>query len=45
MNRKVEYVNESRVRKHMGGMAFVALTILGFVIAVGALCAFMWFRL
>ena len=45
MNCKIEYVNESRARKHMGGMTFVILTNLGFIIAVGALCAFMWFRL
>lgn len=45
MNCKIEYVNESRARKHMGGMTFVMLTILGFIIAVGALCAYMRFGL
>ena len=45
MNYEIEYVNESRARKRVGGMAFVALTILGFIIAVGALYAYMWFKL
>ena len=45
MNCKIEYVNESRARKHVSGMTFVILTILGFIIAVGALCAYMWFGL
>lgn len=45
MNCKIEYVNESRARKRMGGMTFVVLTILGFVIAIGALCAYMWLKL
>lgn len=39
---EVQYVNEYRKKESMGGLAFVALTSLGFLVAVGALCAFLW---
>lgn len=39
---EVQYVNEYRKKEGMGGLAFVALTSLGFLVAVGVLCAFLW---
>lgn len=39
---EVQYVNEYKKKESMGGLGFIALTTLGFLIAVGALCAFLW---
>lgn len=39
---EVQYVNEYGRKESMGGLAFIALTTLGFLVAVGALCAFLW---
>ena len=39
---EVQYVNEHRKKEGVSGLSFVALTSLGFLIAVGALCAFLW---
>ena len=39
---EVQYVNEYKRKEDMGGLAFVVLTSLGFLIAVGAMCAFLW---
>lgn len=37
-----QYVNEYRKKEGIGSLAFVALVSLGFICAVGALCAFLW---
>lgn len=39
---EVQYVNEYRKKEGMGDLAFIALTILGFLVAVGALCSVLW---
>ncbi len=39
---EVQYINEHRKKEDTGGLAFVALVSLGFICAVGALCAFLW---
>lgn len=39
---EVQYVNEYGRKESMGGLAFIALTTFGFLVAVGALCAFLW---
>lgn len=39
---KIQYVNEYRKKESMSGLAFIALTSLGFLVAVGALCVFLW---
>ena len=39
---EVQYINEHREKEDTGGLAFVALVSLGFICAVGALCAFLW---
>ena len=39
---EVQYINEHRKKEDTGGLAFLALVSLGFICAVGALCAFLW---
>ena len=39
---EVQYVNEYRKKEGMGGLAFIALITLGFLVAVGALCSVLW---
>jgi len=39
---EVQYVNEYRKKESVGGLAFVVLTSLGFLVAVGALCTLLW---
>ena len=39
---EVQYINEHRKKEDTGGLAFVALVSLGFICAVGVLCAFLW---
>ena len=39
---EIQYVNEYREKEVNGGLAFLALVSLGFICAVGALCAFLW---
>ena len=39
---EVQYINEHRKKEDTGGLAFVALVSLGFICAVGAMCAFLW---
>lgn len=39
---KIQYVSEYRKKEGIGGLAFVALVSLGFLVAVGALCTFLW---
>lgn len=39
---EIQYINEYRKKEVVSGLGFVALTSLGFLIAVGALCAFLW---
>lgn len=39
---KVQYVNEYRRKKDMDGFVLIALTTLGFLVAVGALCSMLW---
>lgn len=39
---EVQYVNEYKRKEGMGGLAFITLTTLGFLVAVGALCSVLW---
>lgn len=39
---EVQYVNEYKRKEGMGGLAFIALTTFGFLVAVGALCSVLW---
>lgn len=39
---EVQYVNEYREKEVSDSLAFLALVSLGFICAVGALCAFLW---
>lgn len=39
---EVQYVNEYRRKEGIGGLAFIVLTIFGFLVAVGALCSVLW---
>lgn len=39
---EVQYINEYRKKEGVSGLAFIALTSLGFLVAVGALCTFLW---
>lgn len=39
---EVQYVNEYGRKESIGGFAFIALTTLGFLVAVGALCSVLW---
>lgn len=39
---EVQYVNEYGRKESMGGLAFIALTTFGFLVAVGALCTLLW---
>ena len=39
---EVQYINEYRKKEDTGGLTFLALVSLGFICAVGALCAFLW---
>lgn len=39
---EIQYVNEPRFKKDMSGLAFIAFVCLGYIIAVGAVCGYLW---
>lgn len=39
---EIQYVNDYRKKQGMSGLAFMLVTCLGFLCAVGALCGFLW---